>query len=231
MSERDGPARSVDDAIRTRASIRAFLPRPVEEKVVRDILEVAARAPSGGNIQPWKVYVVAGEVRDRLVATVFEKAKTTPFGDGPWYDEFPKEMGEPFRARRRKVGFDLYALAGVARDDMMGRARQGMKNFEFFGAPVGMFFTVEEQFGVAQFVDLGMFLENICLLARARGLHTCPQEAWGLWHRTVSEFLGIPPKERMFCGLALGHPDWTDKVNALATERESLENFARFEGF
>jgi nitroreductase len=162
------------------------------------------------------------------VAHVLKRARTTPGGDGAWYDEFPRDMTEPFKSRRRKVGYDLYALAGVARDDMQARARQGLKNFTFFGAPVGLFFSVDRQFGIPQFVDLGIFLQAIMLMARTHGLHTCAQESWSMWHLTVSEFLGIPDNERMFCGMALGYADDEAEVNRLQTERVSLDEFAKF---
>lgn len=222
---------NVEEALRSRMSIRQFRDDLVDEATVRAILDAAARAPSGGNVQPWKVYCVAGEARNALVSLIFEKARTTPFGDGAWYEEFPKGMTEPFKSRRRKVGYDLYALAGVAREDMAARGRQAMKNFSFFDAPVGLFFTVDQQFGYAQFVDLGIFLQSIMLMAREHGLHTCPQEAWSMWHQTVSAHLGIPSEERLFCGMALGYADERAAVNDLKTERVPVDEFAQFRGF
>jgi len=221
---------TVSDAIETRRSVRAFLDDPVDPATVRRIVETATRAASGGNVQPWRLYVLAGEARDALVRRVAEKSKTTPFGDGPEYDIYPRHLTEPYKTWRGEVAREMYELVGIARDDAPARAAQMAKNFEFFGAPVGMVLTLDRQMGPPQFCDLGLFLANIMLLAREAGLHTCPQEAWSLWHRTIREVVGVPENELVFCGLALGHADPDAPINALRTDRAPLEHFARFDG-
>jgi len=225
------PSPTVSQAIATRRSIRQFLGRPVEESVVREILERASRAASGGNLQPWKVSVLAGEVRDEFVRTVAERMKETPFGEGPEYEIYPRDLENPYRTRRGKVAGDMYALVGIERDDHAARAKQMALNFSFFGAPVGMFISIDRKMGPPQFADLGIFLQNIMLLARERGLHTCPQEAWALWGKSIREFTGIPEEDLMFCGVALGYADPDAAVNQLYSDRAPLEEFATFRGF
>jgi nitroreductase len=222
---------SVSAAVDSRRSVRAFLPDPVPEDVVRELLAKASRAASGGNLQPWKVSVLAGEARDEFVATVGERMKATPFGEGPEYDIYPRNLSEPYRTRRGKVAHDMYALVGIARDDSAARARQMALNFEFFGAPVGLFISIDRQMGPPQFVDLGIFLQSFMLLAREKGLHTCAQEAWSLWAKSIREFTGIPDDEMVFCGVALGHADPDAAINELRTDRAPVEEFARLIGF
>jgi len=221
----------VTDAIETRRSVRAFTDEPVDEATVRRIIETATRSASGGNVQPWRLYVLSGAARDALVERVAEKSKTTPFGDGPEYDIYPRDLTEPYKTWRGEVAREMYELANIERDDKVARTRQMGRNFEFFGAPVGMFLTIDRQMGRPQFCDLGLFLGSLMLLAREAGLHTCPQEAWSLWGATVREVVGVPEHELVFCGLALGHPDASDPINALRTDRAPLEHFARFDGF
>ena len=221
----------VSDAIHSRRCVRAFSGKSVSEDVVREMLTTASRAASGGNLQPWRLYVLAGEARDALVNRVAEKMKDTPFGDGPEYDIYPSELTEPYVARRRRVAVEMYELAGIDRDDTAARAAQMGRNFSFFDAPVGLILTIDKQMGPPQFVDLGIFLGNLMLLAREQGLHTCPQEAWSLWGKTVREEIGVPENELIFCGLALGHPDAQSPINRLKTERAVVSEFADFRGF
>jgi nitroreductase len=225
------PSPSVTRAIETRRSVRGFLSDPVPEDVVREILAIASRSASGGNLQPWKVSVLGGEVRDRFVATVAERMKETPFGEGPEYQIYPSDLENPYRARRGKVAKDMYALVGIERDDSAGRARQMGLNFTFFGAPVGIFISIDKTMGPPQFADLGIFIQSIMLLARERGLHTCPQEAWSMWGKSIREFTGIGEDEIVFCGIALGHADPDAVINELHTDRASVDEFARFKGF
>ncbi len=225
------PSPTVRHAIETRRSVRAFLDEPVPESTVREILSIASRAASGGNLQPWKVSVMTGEVRDRFVQTVSERMRETPFGEGPEYAIYPADLEDPYRTRRGKVASQMYALVGIERDDDAGRARQMGLNFQFFGAPVGMFISIDRNMGPPQFADLGIFLQNIMLLARERGLHTCPQEAWSLWGKTIREFTRIPVEELIFCGLSMGYADPEATINRLYTERASVEDFAEFQGF
>lgn len=225
------PSPTVSEAVATRRSVRAFLSDPVPETVVCELLAKASRAASGGNLQPWKVSVIAGEVRDAFVARVAERMKTTPLGEGAEYPIYPPGLREPYRTRRRRVAQGLYDLVGIDRHDAEARARQMALNFSFFGAPVGLFVSLDRQMGPPQFADLGIFLQSFMLLAREQGLHTCPQEAWSLWGKSIREFTGIPEEELIFCGVALGYADPDAAINELFTERAPLEAFARFQGF
>jgi nitroreductase len=222
---------SVSDAIETRRSVRGYLSDPVPEAIVREILTTASRAASGGNLQPWKVSVLAGAAREAFVAAIAERMKETPFGEGPEYAIYPSDLEDPYRARRGKVAKDMYALVGVERDDNAGRAAQMALNFSFFGAPVGMFVSIDRTMGSPQFADLGIFIQSVMLLAREHGLHTCPQEAWSLWGKSIREFTRIGEDEIVFCGIALGYADPDAVVNDLYTERASVDEFAEFRGF
>jgi len=222
---------NVSDAIDTRMSCRAFLPTPVPGAIVRSILDRARRTPSGGNLQPWIVHVLTGEPLRRLVATVSERAREHPLGEGTEYDIYPPNLKEPYRSRRFKCGEDLYALLGIGREERERRLRQYARNYEFFGAPVGLFFAIDRSMGADQWADVGMFMQSVMLLAREHGLHTCPQESWAGWHRIVSEFLRLPSELMLFCGMSLGYRDESHPVNRLRTDRASLEEFATFHGF
>ncbi len=221
----------VREAVESRFSCRAFLPDPVPETVVREIVERAARAPSGGNVQPWRVDVIAGERVEALKAVLAPRMDELPKGEGTEYPVFPHEMKEPYRSRRFAVGELLYRSIEVPRADRPARLRQYARNFQFFGAPVGLFFAIDRSLGVAQWTDLGGYVQTVMLLARAYGLHTCPQEAWASWHKTVPAFLGLPPEWMLFCGMALGHADPAAPINAWRSPREPLESYATFSGF
>ncbi|MEQ8379563.1 nitroreductase [Parvibaculum sp.] len=222
----------VSEALKTRITCRAFLDREVPEATVRQILEEAKYAPSGGNLQPWHAYVITGERLKEFLAIIAEKQKTNPFGDGDTeYDIYPKGLTEPYKARRFKCGEDMYATIGVPREDKEGRMKQFMRNFTFFDAPVAMFFAIDRQMGLGQWSDLGMFIQSLMLVAREHGLHTAPQEAWAIWHKTVSEFLDMPEELMLFCGLGLGYMDETAPINHLRTDRAPLEEFATLSGF
>jgi nitroreductase len=225
------PSATISQAIATRRSVRAFLPDPVPEETVREMVAAASRAASGGNLQPWKLYVLAGEAREKLVRAVEERSVEKPFGDGPEYDIYPHDLTEPYTNRRGAVAYEMYELVGIAREDHAARAAQMKQNFAFFGAPVGMFLTIDRQMGAPQFSDLGIFLQSLMLLARERGLHTCPQEAWSLWGATIREVVGVPENELVFCGLSLGYAAPDAPINRLYTERSPVEDFARFSGF
>jgi nitroreductase len=216
----------VSEAIATRKAIRAFRPDPVPLETVKQMLALAARAPSGGNLQPWKVYVVVGAARDELIRRVASARKHHPLGEKPEYHIYPPQLSEPYRTRRFRVGEQMYGALGIPREDKAGRLAAFARNWEFFGAPVGMIFTVDRRMQQGQWTDLGMFLQNVMLLARERGLHTCPQEAWAVWHPVIREYLQVPENEMIFCGMALGYADESAAVNSLVSERAPLDDFA-----
>ncbi len=222
---------SVSEAIDSRMSCRAFLPTPVPGALIRELLEAAKRAPSGGNVQPWHVYAVAGEPLEQLRAIIRAKLPEQPMGEGSEYNMYPPNMTEPYRSRRFKCGEDLYATIRIARENRAGRLQQFARNFDFFGAPAALFFAIDRQMGADQWSDVGMFMQSIMLLARERGLHTCAQEAWSLWYRTLGEFLAFPPELMLFCGLAIGYRDESAPINRLRTDRAPLREFASFRGF
>jgi nitroreductase len=207
-------------------SCRAFLPQPVPASTLREILEAARRAPSGGNLQPWHLYVLTGAMLERFRARIRTKLEQHPRGEGAEYDVYPADLKEPYRTRRHRCGEDLYATISIARDDRPGRLRQFARNYRFFDAPVGMFVCVDRQMGPPQWSDLGMYLQTVMLLAREHGLHTCAQEAWAVWHAAVSEFLSLPAELMLFCGLALGYRDESAPINTLRTERAPLPECA-----
>ncbi len=216
---------NVSEALASRKCIRAFRPDPVPGETVKEILTLAARAPSGGNLQPWKAYVLIGGARDELVRRVARARETNPMGERPEYHIYPLELTEPYRTRRFRIGEAMYATMGIPREDKRARLAFFSRNWEFFGAPVGMIFTIERQMQQGQWADLGMFLQSIMLLAREHGLHTCPQEAWAVWHRVIREYLHVPESEMIFCGMALGYADESAPVNSLVSERAPLEEF------
>jgi nitroreductase len=222
---------NVTEAVESRMSCRAFLPTPVPEATVRTILETARQAPSGGNLQPWRVYALAGEPLAGLLAAVRGKLFAHPRGEGSEYDVYPAGLGEPYRSRRFKCGEDLYASIGVAREDKPARLRQFAQNYALFGAPVGLFFFIDRQMGPPQWSDIGMYMQTVMLLAREHGLHSCAQEAWSAWYRTVGECLAAPPELMLFSGMSLGYRDDEAPINRWRTERASLQEFAELRGF
>jgi len=221
---------NVSEAIDSRMSCRAFLRQPVEGDVVREILEQAKRAPSGGNLQPSHVYALAGEPLEEFLAIIQARLPSCPEGEGAEFDVYPKALKEPYRTRRYKCGEDLYATINISRDNRPGRLQQFARNYALFDAPVMLLFALDRQMGIGQWVDLGMFMQNIMLLARERGLHTCAQESWVVWHKSIEEFLQLPPELMLFCGMALGYRDEHAPINRLRTERAQLEEFAEFRG-
>jgi nitroreductase len=221
----------VRDAIASRYSCRAFLPTPVPEQIVREIVERAARAPSAGNIQPWRVDAIAGERLEALRALMRPRMSELPKGEGTEYPIYPPDLKPPYSERRFAVGEMLYHSINVAREDKPARYRQYARNFEFFGAPIGLFVSIERSFVLGQWIDLGSYIQNIMLLARDYGLHTCPQEAWASFSRTVSAFLGLPANMMLFCGIALGHADEDAAINSWRAPRVRLADFASFSGF
>jgi nitroreductase len=221
---------AVDHAITSRRAVRAFLPTPVPRETVEAILAVASRAPSGSNIQPWQVHVLTGEARAGLTRRILaafdddaERARHTE--DYPYY---PTEWFSPYVERRRKLGWDLYATLGIVKGDKARMHAQYARNYRFFDAPVGLIFTIDRRLVQGSWLDYGTFLQNVMVAARARGLDTCPQQAFSQFHRIIEEHLALPPEQQVVCGMSLGHADRDAPENGLATEREPVSAFARF---
>jgi nitroreductase len=219
---------SVSDAILSRHSCRSFTAQPVADAMVRRLLETARFAPSGGNLQPWMVHVLSGASMARFRAQLTPKFLANPLGGSAEYHVYPPDLKEPYRSRRHKNGEDLYRLIGIPREDKAARHRQFAQNYNFFGAPVAMFFFLDRIMGPPQWSDLGMLIQNIMLLAREQGLETCAQESWAIWHKEVGEFLGVDPALMLFCGLALGYGDHAAPINHLRTDRAAFGEFAIF---
>lgn len=213
----------VSDAVRRRTSVRAFLDTPVDDDTVAELLELAARAPSGGNVQPWRAYVITAATMPRFVDFIAAREM-----EPPAYDIYPPGLWEPYRTNRFAIGEEMYAALGIARDDLDARLEQLARNWRFFGAPVGIFCFIDRRMGPPQWSDLGMFLQTFMLLATERGLATCAQEAWAMWSQAVAEFVGAPQEEMLFCGVALGHADPDAPVNRLESRRMPLGEWARF---
>jgi nitroreductase len=221
---------AVDAAIASRRSIRAFLPTPVPREVIEKILAVAARAPSGTNTQPWRVHVLTGAAKARLSARI-RAAYDDPDQRAQHTEEYayyPTDWRSPYIDRRRKVGWDLYGLLGIGKADKARMHAQHRRNYDFFDAPVGLVFTIERVMRQGSWLDYGMFLQNVMIAARARGLDTCPQAAFTQFHRLIAEELGLGPDEMVVCGMSLGHADTAAVENTLLTEREPVAGFTRF---
>ena len=221
---------NVDDAITSRRSIRAFLPTPIASDDIEKLLEVASRAPSGTNTQPWKVNVLTGAAKDRLSQRILaahnDPAEAKQHTEE--YNYYPQQWASPYIDRRRKVGWDLYALLGLGRENKTGIHAQHGRNYTFFDAPVGLIFTIDRIMEKGSWLDYGMFLQNVMIAARGRGLDTCPQAAFTQYHRIISEELSLSENEMVVCGMALGYAA-PDKIeNTLVTEREPVKGFVRF---
>ncbi len=221
---------NVSEAVRARQSVRAFTDRPVPRELVESLLMRARQAPSGGNLQPWHVYVLGGERLEEFKALIAEKLRQSPTGEGSEYDVYPPKLKEPYRTRRFRCGASLYEAIGIAQEDRLARLTQFANNYRFFGAPVGLFFAIDRTMQEGQWSDLGMFIQTLMLLAVEEGLATCPQEAWAVWHRTVADFVGMPEHLMLFCGMALGYADSGHPINSWRTERASLDEFVEWHG-
>ncbi len=219
---------SVSEAVAARFSARAFKADPVPGETVRAILEAAARAPSGGNLQPWKVHAVAGEALADFKAQVAARLGSP---DEAQYAVYPANLWEPFRSRRFQVGEDLYGALEIPRENKMGRLMQFARNAEFFGAPVGLFFSIDRQLGPPQWSDLGMYMQTVMLLATERGLATCAQEFWSAYGKLSADFLGLPDDHMVFSGMALGVADEDAAVNQWRSRREPFEVWGELRGF
>jgi nitroreductase len=221
----------VEKAISGRRSVRRFLPTPVPRVLVERLLDLAARAPSGTNMQPWQVAVVAGAAKARLSAAILAAHDDPAAEHKQEYRYYPDDFFEPYRSRRRKVGWDLYGLLGIARGEREKAHAQHGRNFLFFDAPVGMIFTIDRRLEIGSWLDYGMFLENLMIAARGHGLDCCPQAAFARYHRIIRAELGIPEAQLVICGMSLGYADPEAPENRLVTERAPLEDFVRFHGF
>ncbi len=225
---------TVDEAIQTRMSVRAFTPQAVAPETIQDILQLASRAPSGTNTQPWKVYVLRGASRDSLVEKVcaaHEALRADPSLAAEYreaYDYYPEQWVSPYIDRRRENGWGLYGLLGIGKGDKDRMHAQHQRNFRFFDAPVGLMFTLDRVMGRGSLVDYGMFLQNIMLAARARGLHTCPQAAWNGFAKIILPHIGAGPEEMLVCGMALGYADASNVVNSFHTPRVPAEQFTHW---
>jgi nitroreductase len=217
----------VATAVRSRKSVRAFLDQDVSRPLLEEVLTLAARAPSGGNLQPWRLRVLSGAAMSAFKEVMRARVREAPEGEAPFeYEIYPKDLGEPYRTSRFEIGERLYASLGVPRDDKAGRRRQFARNFEFFGAPAALLCFVDRGMGPPQWADLGMYLQTVMLLLRERGLHSCSQEAWSLYHRTVRAFVAAPPEWLLFCGMAIGYEDAAAPVNAMESPRAGFKDFA-----
>ena len=225
---------ATDLAITSRMSVRAFSPKPVDRTLIEDILRVASRAPSGTNTQPWRVYVLQGEARDSLVSKVcsaHDALRADPSLAQQYreeYDYYPTQWVSPYLDRRRENGWGLYGLLGIGKGDKEKMHAQSQRNFRFFDAPVGLMFTVDRVLGRGSLVDYGMFLQNLMIAARARGLHTCPQAAWNQFGRIILPHIGANDSELLVCGMALGWADPDAVVNTFRTPRESIDSFTHW---
>jgi nitroreductase len=222
---------SVSDAVAARFSCRAFLPDPVPRETVEEMLTLAARAPSGGNLQPWQVDVLAGGELAALKQVAMARLAADPRGEGTEFPIYPEPLEAPWRERRSSTGASLYAALGIARDDGPARLAQFARNYDLFGAPVGLFFSIDRSFGPPQWAHVGMFMQNVMLLAYERGLATCAQESWAAMHRTAAAFLGLPEGRMLYCAMALGRADPDHPANGWRTDRAPLESFAALRGF
>lgn len=215
---------NVSDAVLSRSSIRSFLNKPVSDELLKVLLEKSSRAASGGNLQPWKIFVINNSsMKDFLD---FQEGWTEP--EVPAYDIYPPKLKEPYRTSRFELGEQMYELLGIGREDKDARITQVMKNFKFFGAPCAFFCFVDRQMGPPQWSDLGMFLQTFMLLAKEAGLDTCAQEAWSMKHDSVSKFVKAEDTDILFCGMAIGYRDDTALVNSLESERRPLKEWAKF---
>jgi nitroreductase len=214
----------VSEAINSRQSIRAFTDQEVSDELIQRLLEKSARAASGGNLQPWKIFIINNETMVNFLK--FQEDWTDP--ETPAYDIYPENLTEPYKTSRYEVGAEMYSILDIDRDDKEGRFKQMLENFKFFGAPSAFFCFVDRQMGRPQWSDLGMFLQNFMLLAKEVGLDTCPQEAWAIKQESVTAFVKAPDELMLFCGMAIGYKDDEAKINKLRTERRLFEDWATF---
>ena len=222
---------TVTEAVRQRRSIRAFLPTPVPEAVLREVLDAARWAPSGSNIQAWKIVAVAGEERDAVVRMALESMGTPSMTSNDEFPIYPANLWEPLRTRRFTLAEDMYRALGIPREDKAARLRHVARNFELFGAPVGLFFVIDRRVVHGQWAHLGMLIQTVALLLEERGLGCCMQEAWAQFRPQLAARFGLPAEEMVYCGMAVGHPDRTQAVNDFPRGRITVDELALFRGF
>lgn len=215
---------SVAEAITGRQSIRAYLDKPVPRATIARVLEIAGRAPSGSNIQPWKAWVLTGAAKDRLVSDLTARHARGDEGTRE-YNYYPVKWREPYIGRRRKTGWGLYGLLGIGREDKAAMSAQHRQNYTFFGAPVGLIFTIDRDMEPGSWLDMGMFLQSVMIAARGEGLETCPQAAFCQFHDVIREHLGIGRDKIVICGMALGYADPSARINTFRTDRMALDEF------
>jgi nitroreductase len=215
---------NVSDAVKSRKSVRKFLEKPVSNNLISELLSKASRAPSGGNLQPWKIFII----NDKSMSDFLEFQKKWSKPEDPAYEIYPPKLKEPYRTSRYELGEKMYELLRISREDKAARFSQVMKNFIFFGAPCAFFCFIDREMGPPQWSDLGMFLQTFMLLAKEAGLDTCAQEAWSMKHDSVSEFVKADSNDILFCGMSIGYEDTSDPINGLKSERRPLEEWAKF---
>lgn len=218
-------------AITERHSVRAFTDQAVPLIKIQSILEAASRSPSGGNLQPWHVYILSGDDLESFLVRVRKSIEQLPMGEDGGYEIYPYPLVDPYKERRRSSGEDLYEALDIEREDKMARITQVMKNFEFFGAPVGVFFAIDKNMGRPQWAHLGMYIQTVMLLAHQEGLATCPQEAWSIRHQQVRDHLSMPDELVLYCGMSLGYEDTEHPINSFRTSRAPLEEYVTYRGF
>ena len=217
-------SKSLDEIIKSRKSIRSYLDKSLGNELIRDMLSKASQAPSGGNLQPWKIFVLNGKSMED-----FLKFQNNWKGvEVPPYPIYPEKLKEPYRTSRNQMGEEMYSLLGIKREDKLGRMNQMLKNFNFFGAPAGLFCFIDKQMGLPQWSDLGMFLQTFMLLAVDSDLDTCAQESWSLKQNCIRTYLNASDDLTLFCGMAIGYADKNNKINELRTSRRSVDEWATF---
>lgn len=222
---------NVTQALQARRSVRAFLDRPVDTATLREVLALAARAPSGGNLQPWKLYLLTGNALEQLRSRMRKRLTSQPQPDESEYPIYPESVPEPYRTQRKRLTEAMYGAVGIPREDKAARLRFVAGNFECWGAPVALFCWVDRCMGAAQWSDLGMYLQSLMLLLEERGLASCPQEAWSLYHDEVRGQCKAPRELMLFCGMSIGYADTGAAVNGFRSDRLPLDQFAEFLGF
>ena len=219
---------AVETAITSRRSVRAFLPDPVPLETVRKILEISSRAPSGTNMQPWKAHVLTGEAKERVSKAVLHARDTENDKHVAEYNYYPDVFPEPYKSRRRKVGWDMYGLLDIGRGDTDKMFAQTGRNFTFFDAPVGLMFTIDKSLEIGSWLDFGMFLGNVVTAARGAGLDTCAQAAWCHYHQVIRKEIGFSEEQTVVCGMAMGYADDNAVISRLVTDRAPLEDWVEW---